>query len=289
MTAVGPSLHVGPVPWRGWFVFGRKRRLRARRQARAIARLDRLEARVAPAVYDVPGGMSLSAAIAAADANGDAQNTIDVAPGTYAVVGQRIQAASTKSLAIAGQGPGVTLRSDGKSNRVLEIDANVLLEDLTITKGYARDGGLVGGPAALGGGVLIDGGDVTLSDVTVLRNTAQGGSGIVGPGGRGTPGGDGERGGIYLAGGNLVLIHSDVLYDQALGGNGGPGGSHSSAMPGVAGVGGAGGYAAGGPSMWPGGASRSRIPRSRAARSSSVPAGRAGAPMGVASTWPAGR
>lgn len=235
-----------PSFWRRWAALRRENRIRSRLRSRTVIDLDRLEARLAPAVFNVPADYSLAAAITAAESNGDIQNTIQIAPGTYMVVGQEIQAASSKSLTIVGQGPGVTLQSDGTSHRVLEIDANVALENLTITKGRAADSGLVGGPGALGGGLLIDGGDLTLSNVSVVNNSAQGSTGGVSIGGHGAAGGQASGGGIYLAQGNLDIINSSVESNRAVGGNGGAGGSRSAASPAAAGAGGGGGGADGG-------------------------------------------
>ena len=167
MFLLSTRRRAGQTFWDQLIGFGRRRCCR-----KVLPRCFRpvllaLEDRVAPAVFNVPADVSLTAAIAAADANGDAQNTINLARGTYQVIGQQIQAAPAKTLVIAGQGQGVVLQSDGASNRVLEIDANVALENLTIFKGFARDSGQVGGSGALGGGLLIDGGDVTLSNLNV--------------------------------------------------------------------------------------------------------------------------
>ena len=56
----------------------------------------------------------------------------------------------------------------------------VVFKDLEITKGRAHDGGILGGAAALGGGILIDGGQVTLSNVSVTSNRASGAAGADG-------------------------------------------------------------------------------------------------------------
>src|SRR5262249_22223296 len=97
-------------------------------------RLEMLEDRLAPALFSVSNGSSLAAAIAASGSNDDTQNVIDLAPGTYSVTGQVIKVASTKTLAIIGPDQGATLQADG-SNRVLEINANVVLQNLLITGG----------------------------------------------------------------------------------------------------------------------------------------------------------
>ena len=63
-------------------------------------------------------------------------------------------------------------------NRVFQIVSSqgaavtVSFQNLTVQGGGATDGGVLGGGADLGGGFLIDGGDVTLSNVTVKSNRA---------------------------------------------------------------------------------------------------------------------
>ena len=71
-----------------------------------------------------------------------------------------------------------------------------MFKDLEIRGGKASDGGVLGGNMALGGGILIDGGQVTFSNAIVTANeadAASGASGVAGTGGKaGGPGGDGE-------------------------------------------------------------------------------------------------
>ena len=50
----------------------------------------------------------------------------------------------------------------------------VSFQNLTIKGGKAEDAGQLGGEAAVGGGILIDGGQVTLSHVNVSGNMVQG-------------------------------------------------------------------------------------------------------------------
>ena len=76
-----------------------------------------------------------------------------------------------KTLIISGQslGPPYTeiAGSSSWNSRIFEIvgtgkaSVNVLIKDLEITGGKAHDGGVLGGNTALGGGFLIDGGQVT--------------------------------------------------------------------------------------------------------------------------------
>ena len=86
--------------------------------------------------------------------------------------------------------------------------------------------------------MLIEGGQVTLSHVSVANNKALGYSGAAGadatgrtskgngaPGVDGTHGGNAEGGGIYLQGGTLAIVDSTVAQNTATGGKGGQGGA----------------------------------------------------------------
>ena len=88
-------------------------------------------------------------------------------------------------MTIEGQGKGpydtVLAGSSATWNtRILEIvgmggaGVKVVFKDLAIQGGKATDGGVLGGSAALGGGLLVDGGQATLSNVWVSRNDASG-------------------------------------------------------------------------------------------------------------------
>ena len=73
---------------------------------------------------------------------------------------------------------------------------------------------------ALGGGILIDGGQVTISNASITGNHASGASGANGASGGiglagapGTAGGNARGGGIYLAGGQLSVIDSQIALE----------------------------------------------------------------------------
>jgi hypothetical protein len=217
-----------------------RRRPYTRRTLRPL--LETLEDRTAPAVFNVPSGNepgtiipNLGAAIVLADANSDASNIINLAPGSYPVVNQAIVAASSKTLMIVGQGSGVTITADGQG-RVFTIDANVVLEGLTITGGKVEAASAQS--LAQGGGLLIDGGQVTLSSVNVTANTVRGGDwpqGAAGTSNRagdnGGHGGDAQGAGIYLASGSLTLHDSAVTANTAVGGKGGSAGNGAAGVP----------------------------------------------------------
>ncbi len=233
-----PARNPFPVAWRRRFVLP--------------CSLESLEERVAPAYFSLQSGGNLLATIQTADSNTDATNTIILAPGMYPVTGGVIQNTValgtapnllTKSLEIVGQLPikssSVTIQSNG-TNRVFQIMNNagmsplaVSFQNLTITGGVATDGGAVGGTAALGGGLLIDGGTVFLSNVGVDGNAARGGKGAdaTKAGAAGGPGAAAEGAGIYLAKGSLALSASTVDDNQATGGAGGRGSAAPKARP----------------------------------------------------------
>ncbi len=131
------------------------------------------------------------------------------------------------------------------ANRVFEIagDSNtwVTLQTLTIAQGWANNTGVYGSTGtAWGGGMLIDGGNVSLDRGRGLqqrsrrlqrlhgfvRHYATGGNPTAGPGGPGTSGDAACGGGIYIGGGSLSFNVGTVISGNlALGGHGGRGGT----------------------------------------------------------------
>jgi len=230
--------------WRFYLdrLFPGRRRQNRRTQIRRSCRpsLEILEDRLAPAVFTVPGDFtSLGAAITVGvGSSTDLNNTIVLASGTFGVVNQQISLASNGSLTIVGQGSNQTiLTAANQQGRVLEVVAGtVSLQDLTITGGNVQ--GM--NTALQGGGLLIDGGNVALSNVAVRTNVVHGLDGIPGSGNyEGGPGTSAAGGGIYLTAGKLTLVNSTISNNQVFGGKGGDGGP-------VEGLGGSGGSALGG-------------------------------------------
>jgi hypothetical protein len=231
--------------------------------------LDALESRLnlGSMTYTVPPGAdTLRAAISAAESDANANDTIQLSAGTYSLtqggggeifIENNATSVPTKTLTIVGQGQSsTTISADqptiGAGFRDFEIlgsDIVVVFEDLAITGGRASDGGQYGLPAAVGGGLLIEGGQVRLSNVKVFGNAALGRNGELGAagtndtngmnGGDGGPGSYASGGGIYLYSGRLVLVDSLIGDNAADGGNGGDGGNGHGATgkPGSAGQG----------------------------------------------------
>ena len=161
--------------------------------------------------YPVPTDASLRNAVNLADTNTYAYNTILLAASNYllsdassgGILITNGTSLPSKTLTIAGQGQANTIVASVYNwhDRIFEIEGstgsalNVVLQDLAIEGGNAQGGGVLGGTAALGGGLLIDDADVTLASVLLQSNQAHGGPRI-GRGGRATkqPGkiGDGQ-------------------------------------------------------------------------------------------------
>ena len=227
--------------------------------------------------YPVPTDASLRAAISNADTNTYAYNTIVLSASTYllsnSTAGQLSIANSSslpvKTLTITGQGQTSSIIGSVSNwhDRIFEIQGsnqnalNVDFQNLTIEGGNAQNGGVLGGTAALGGGLLIDNAAVTLRNVLLQNNQAQGAAGVAGASGKpGRPGGKGGNarnangGAIYLKSGSLFLFNDTLSNNFALGGKGGEGGVGggqgtklaAGVMGGAGGSGGIGGSAAGG-------------------------------------------
>src|SRR5271157_81483 len=182
------------------------------------------------------GSGSLRAAIIADNADpGTATDTINLNSGTYsltlqnpggvqenaAVTGDLDITSTAHTLIIKGQGtsgPGATIiDASTLLDRVFQIvkpGTQVELDGLVIKGGLAQDDGTAGAAAgstiAEGGGILNNGGNLTLNDVVIANNTAQGGAGQ-----------DARGGGLYSSGGSVTLTNITFFSDTAQGGNGG--------------------------------------------------------------------
>jgi hypothetical protein len=225
-------------------------RAKARRRRPPLA-VEALEPRMAPAVFSplasTPDGSagSLRADVILADANHH-NNTIRLQAATYNLtlantagqddsgqLGDLDLTGAGHTITFIGKGPNTVINAN-ELDRVFQVAKGVtaIFSNVTITGGVAQDDGTAGvAPGttdALGGGILNQGGTVTLQSVVVTGNKALG-----------TAGHNGEGGGIFSVG-SLTLRNTVVVDNQAIGGAGlavtGSPGTNGS----VVGVGGAG-------------------------------------------------
>ena len=150
---------------------------------------------------------------------------------------------------IQGAGSGTIIDASQLQDRVFQIvnpGTQVIFQDLVIQAGLAQDNGadgaLAGTTDALGGGVLNNGGAVTLDNVVMRNNVARGGDGAA----LTVPGHNANGGGIYSTGGALTLAGATLANNQA---SGGRGGNHNGQYAGVGGSASGGGLYATGASL----------------------------------------
>lgn len=268
----------------------RRESLRRKNRIVTSSEIEYLEERTVPAVFNpIPAAideavntdakLSLREAIIAANKNG-ANDTINLKTGTYTLsavntAGQenaaaegdldisndpttnpRTQVVTSHTLTIVGKGAGVTFIDAAGIDRVFQIapGSTVVFRNLTIKGGLATDDGTSSssGTGAFGGGILMDGAKVTLDNVQLTRNNAEGADGTDQSGNPDTTGGtgrDAKGGGIYAssnAANVLTLINNSTLRDnKAIAGDGGHGGNATSGSS-TAARGGEGGNAQGG-------------------------------------------
>ena len=120
---------------------------------------------------------------------------------------------------IQGAGPSTVIDASQLQDRVFQIvnpGSQVVFQDLVIQGGLAQDNGadgaLAGSTDALGGGILNNGGNLTLDNVVVQNNVARGGMNFDGYNARG--------GGLFSTGGSATISDSTIANNQAVGGDG---------------------------------------------------------------------
>jgi hypothetical protein len=149
---------------------------------------------------------------------------------TNGLVLERELSPITKNITI--RSVGNTTISGSNAYRVFRVTSgNVVFENLTIANGVAK-GADGTGASGLGGGMVIEGGNVTLINVNFIGNRAEGGKGTPGGAGAGGKGGDGLGGAIFQSGGTLRISNSSFADNSARSGTGGSG--MPSSGPGVA-------------------------------------------------------
>lgn len=188
---------------RGGFPARRRTAERERLRRGMRPRLDRLEDRTLLAVFAVTstadsGAGSLRDAIKQANALAGADAvTLAGMAGSISLTSEELLI--TDDLAITGPGADALSVSGGGARRVFHIDGGVDVEisDLRITRGFASD---------RGGGILSEGGDLTLDGVVVERNSARSSGGVA------------QGGGIAVIGAALTMVDSIVTLNSAQGG-----------------------------------------------------------------------
>lgn len=236
--------------FRTWF--GQARPF-VKRTARAKLNLEALENRLVPASFNpsplVADGdeFSLRDAVIQANTNGSTSNTINLQAGTYwlceentsgqensAFQGDLDLTTFGKTYIFQGQGKNATIIDADRIDRVFQVfpGVKVIFKNLTIREGNAIDNGAAGvgfnTTTAQGGGILNDGGSITLTNVLLEDNSAFAGYASDGPDGQN--GGDGRAalgGGIYSSSGKVILNGSTWIHDNVVvGGEGGDGGQN---------------------------------------------------------------
>ena len=215
-------------------MFHLRRARRGRPRARLCPRLEALEGRVVLSTFkvnttvdsvavnlqtgkDASGHISLRSAIMAADAHGGGTSKIIVPAGNYTLTlalsgvdnGSAGELLIKANVTIQGRGAGQTIIDGNNTDRVIEVDSgNVSITGVTIQHG--RDTGN-------GGGILNNGGRLSLTSVVVANNVAVGTQASLFSSG---PGGNAEGGGIFNAAGSLSLTKTTITSNQAIGGEG---------------------------------------------------------------------
>lgn len=146
----------------------------------------------------------------------------------------------TKNLTIYGPGADLLTISGDNQFSIFQVNSGtVSIKGLTLANGKAagengadrnETGGAQSGKSGSGGGLLVNGGTVSIENVDFLNNQAIGGSGGNGinNGYSGASGGTGSGGAIYLTNGTLTIANCLFDGNLATGGNGGNGGNGGS-------------------------------------------------------------
>ncbi len=220
---------------------------KARRTAahRSSPKLEALEGRAVPAVYNAATPAALIADINAANKSGGASTITLTAPSTspYVLSAANNAINGANGLPVIGMSKAVNLTIIGSGDtiersavagtaafRLLEVSAGstLTLEYVTLQNGAAQGSG-----AAADGGAIYNQGSLTLVGGTVQNNAAQGNNGANGlvthkksqEGSIGGQTGEDAAGGAIWSSGSMTVEEGTVIQgNQALGGQGGGGG-----------------------------------------------------------------
>ncbi len=148
-----------------------------------------------------------SLSLALSQAQSDPNATINVASGLGTISLTGALPAIDNNLIINGGG---NIISGANANRIFFVNApgaTVQINGFTLTSGLAQGGaggtgnGGGGGGAGLGGAIYLNAGNLTVSGISFLSNSAHGGNGGFGGGSTSTGGGGGGGGGLATSGG----------------------------------------------------------------------------------------
>jgi hypothetical protein len=217
-----------------------------RRRSQSRLQIEILEGRCVPSTITpttfADGGLgsgSLRDAVLQFDADTETDDDIiQLEAGTYSLTirnvgGQHETAGLTGDLnltqtshrwIIQGAGAATIIDASQLQDRAFQIvnpDTQVVFQELVIQGGLAQDdgsdGAMAGTTDALGGGILNNGGDITLAGVALQNNVAQGGNGthsghVAGYSVRG--------GGLYSTGRSVTISDSMIASNQVIARNG---------------------------------------------------------------------
>jgi hypothetical protein len=213
-------------------------------------RLEQLENRLLPSTYLASSVADLTADINAANLHGGANTIVLAQHTTFTLTAADNATDGANGLPVVAANDNLTILGNGDTIerstaagtpafRLFDVASGgaLTLKDLTLQHGLA-----LGSGTAAEGGAALNQGTLTLTHVTVQNNVAQGSIGVPGTplnpvGGNGQ---DASGGGIWSSGILTLQGGSNLLNNQAIGGDGGPGLSSDGGFDGE------GGYAFGG-------------------------------------------
>jgi hypothetical protein len=217
-----------------------------------------LEGRTLPSTFTAASVADLVADINAANAAGGANTIVLVAGTTFTLTAQNNVTDGPTGLPVIAANDNLTIQGNGDTVerstatgtpafRLLDVaaGASLTMSDATLQGGLATNYQVIAGGNVITarGGAIFNQGTLSLNDVTVQNNTAQGYSPT---GTYAVPGGDAAGGGLW-SGGVLIVAGCTVKNNTAAGGKGGEGGVYNGGEgPPYSTPGGSGGNADGG-------------------------------------------